>query len=381
MSGGKFIRPRPTFVESLSRYALNYRKSVVVLSIFIVLVSLYSIRDVKFSADLRTLGAKDNKARELLNSIEIKRGGTFISGTAPSIYTVISQSSEITDTLRKSGVNSILSISSFIPDIEQQTRNLEKVRAVDVDNIIRTFSAEARRSGFSEDHMGKMSNKIRGFFNLNKPIAHEDFSGTGMEGFLARFYKEEDGAFRYIVMVNEETDVSDIINGYDVTGPEITRQELSSMLKKSAGMITVIGILLVNTILFVKFRNILYVIYSQVPVVISILLTGAMMKWLGVQIHMMNAVVVVMLFGIGTDYSIHLIHHIIQKRDLDAMINGTGRAVTIAALTTIAGFGSLYFSSYRGLSEMGMAVTIGCVLTLIFSLTLIPIFMRKYLTN
>jgi hypothetical protein len=123
------------------------------------------------------------------------------------------------------------------------------------------------------------------------------------------------------------------------------------------------------------------VLYSQIPVVLAILLTGTIMKWLGIQVHVMNALVAVMLFGIGTDYSIHLVHHISQKKDLDMIIKGTGRAITIAAFTTIAGFGSLYFSSYKGLSEMGFALTIGCILTLVFSLTLIPIFMNKWLIN
>jgi predicted RND superfamily exporter protein len=379
MSGGKYVRPRPTFVEHLSRLALLHRKSVIVLLLVVVLVALYAARDVTFSADLRTLGAKDNRARDLLNSIGIERGSTFISGLAPSLNGVIRNSSDISERLYRSGVNRLLSIASFVPDIEQQKRNLEKMRSVDVDDVIKTFSTEANRAGFSGDHIREMSKKIREYFFVSKPVTLDDFIGTGMESFLARFYKEEDGMFRYIVMVNEEADVSGLMNGYDVTGPEITRLELSSKLRNSAGMITIIGILLVNIILYVKFRNVLHVIYAQVPVVLSLVLTGAVMKWLGVQIHVMNAVVVVMLFGIGTDYSIHLIHHIVQEKDLEAIMHGTGRAVTVAALTTIAGFGSLYFSSYRGLSEMGLAVTIGCVLTLIFSLTLIPIFMSRYI--
>jgi predicted RND superfamily exporter protein len=56
-----------------------------------------------------------------------------------------------------------------------------------------------------------------------------------------------------------------------------------------------------------------------------------------------------------------------------------GRAITLAAFTTMAGFGSLFFSSYQGLSEMGMAVSIGCFLTLMFTLVLIPVLMRKHL--
>jgi len=187
--------------------------------------------------------------------------------------------------------------------------------------------------------------------------------------------------YRFLVITNGKDDIADMLPDEDVTGTRYVKHELSSILKYDAGLITIVGLFLVNIILLLRFRNILFVIYSQVPVVLSILVVGGVMAELGMKIHIMNAIVGVMLFGIGTDYSIHLIHAITRGEDINTIMRSTGRAISVAAFTTIGGFGSLYFSSYKGLSEMGLVVGLGCLFTLIFNLLLIPIFMKKHLNQ
>ena len=61
-------------------------------------------------------------------------------------------------------------------------------------------------------------------------------------------------------------------------------------------------------------------------------------------------------------------------KDLKIVLSHTGSAIIIAALTTICGFGSLYFSSYRGLSDMGLAVAIGTVFNLVLVFLFIPLY-------
>jgi predicted RND superfamily exporter protein len=51
--------------------------------------------------------------------------------------------------------------------------------------------------------------------------------------------------------------------------------------------------------------------------------------------------------------------------------------VVLAALTTLAGFGSLVTSSYPGLKSMGAVALMGVGFSLLCALALLPVLMRK----
>jgi predicted RND superfamily exporter protein len=86
----------------------------------------------------------------------------------------------------------------------------------------------------------------------------------------------------------------------------------------------------------------------------------------------MDAIVLVLLFGIGTDYTVHLLHRYMVDPDIGRTFLQTGKAVLVAGLTTAAGIGSIGFSSYKGLATMGQVAAIGISLCIILSFTLMP---------
>ncbi|MEE8437536.1 MAG: MMPL family transporter, partial [Candidatus Neomarinimicrobiota bacterium] len=53
----------------------------------------------------------------------------------------------------------------------------------------------------------------------------------------------------------------------------------------------------------------------------------------------------------------------------------TGRAVFLTSLTTMLGFGSLTFASYRGLGSMGIALFIGVGTCFLATVLVIPAIM------
>ncbi|MGE5892796.1 MAG: MMPL family transporter [bacterium] len=376
MGRGKPVLPRHTGVEILPVYAVKHRKVVILLFIVVAVVSLIGFRRITFTADLQSLGARENPARRLFSSAGIEQGGTFVTGIVPTRDEAVRESAAVVQALRGAGMPNTLSLASFIPPREQQLRNIKKMQSVDLAGATRTFISLAKKYGFSDTRIWTMAENMKGFLSVGKPLEIETLSTTGMGDFLGRFCRQEDGGYRYLVMVQNGNDAEDVLKDHVVVGSSTVKAELSSMLKKNAILITLLGILLANVVIYIKFRNILYTVYAQIPVLLSILATGAVLTWCGVHIHIMNAVVAVMLYGIGTDYSIHLIHHLMREQGMDGLVRGPARALTFAAYTTIVGFGSIYFSSYQGLSEMGLAVTIGIFFTLLFSLALIPVLMQ-----
>jgi len=378
---GGMSSTRHTGLESLPAFALKHRAVILVLVSVIAALSLYGFTHIGFSAALAGLGSEKNPARQLFISLGIEREKTFATGTVKTPEDVVTKTADISRILGSYEISRPASLSAFIPDPEQQKRNIERIRSIKRNVINARFLTIARSLGFSPETAHKMASNLLEFLSVRKPVTLEDALKQGAGGFLSRFYRKEGDGYRFLVITNGKDDIADMLPEEDVTGTRYVKQELSSILKYDAGLITIIGLFLVNIILLLRFRNILFVIYSQVPVVLSILVVGGVMAELGMKIHIMNAIVGVMLFGIGTDYSIHLIHAITLGEDIKTIMRSTGRAISVAAFTTIGGFGSLYFSSYKGLSEMGLVVGLGCLFTLIFNLLLIPIFMKKHLNQ
>ena len=110
------------------------------------------------------------------------------------------------------------------------------------------------------------------------------------------------------------------------------------------------------------------------PLLLSAALTGAFMVVLGISFNFVNVIVLPLLFGIGVDCGIHLVH---RSRIPVAAGEGllgttTARAIYYSALTTVASFGTLSFSSHSGMASLGGVLVIGMTLTVVSNLVVLP---------
>jgi hypothetical protein len=84
-----------------------------------------------------------------------------------------------------------------------------------------------------------------------------------------------------------------------------------------------------------------------------------------------------MVIGIGVDYGVHLLHRFYESGGHVEAVAGTARAVAVAALTTVVGFGSLVLSHFPGLRSMGIAAILGALCTAIASITVLPVALSR----
>jgi predicted RND superfamily exporter protein len=204
-----------------------------------------------------------------------------------------------------------------------------------------------------------------------EPITFKDI-GPVREA-LDRLLINEGGRWQVVVTGNLKQDAPrQVLAGFSHTGPSFIRQELLSILVKDTVIIGLISLTLVNIILYLDFRNVYHVLLCQAPVVVSSFCTLGIMGMTGISLNFMDAIVFVLLFGIGTDYTVHLLHRYLADRDVGTTFLQTGKAVLVAGLTTVAGIGSLGTSSYKGLATMGQVAAAGTTLCVVFSLTLVP---------
>ncbi len=70
----------------------------------------------------------------------------------------------------------------------------------------------------------------------------------------------------------------------------------------------------------------------------------------------------------------HLVHRYRLEAD-EGMIVGlahTGRAILVASLTTMVGFGSLALASHRGMASLGILLVLGVGSCLVAALVVLP---------
>jgi len=92
--------------------------------------------------------------------------------------------------------------------------------------------------------------------------------------------------------------------------------------------------------------------------------------------NFVNAFVTTMILGVGIDYGIYIIERISQEGlSNPAGLLETGKAVIMAALSNVGGFGTVGFSNYPGLASMGIVSAIGSITCLITALTALPALM------
>jgi predicted RND superfamily exporter protein len=280
------------------------------------------------------------------------------------------RSLEIKEALSKD-FDTVSAAGDILPPMVRQKKNLAVLASLDAARIIRDFRRLAAEKGFNVSGFSLFTAGLEKMLQNRESITFSDI-GPVQEA-IDRLLINEDDQWRIIVTGNLRSDAPQaVLAGYTYTGPAFIRQELFAILKIDTLIIGIIGLLLVNIILYLDFRNIVHVLLCQAPVAVSIVMTLGVMGMAGISLNFMDAIVLVLLFGMGTDYTVHLLHRHIIDDDIGRTFLQTGKAVFVAGLTTIAGFGSIGFSSYKGLATMGQVSAIGISFCVLLSLTLMP---------
>lgn len=109
-----------------------------------------------------------------------------------------------------------------------------------------------------------------------------------------------------------------------------------------------------------------------VPVLWAAVALLAFMSLGGVSLNPVNLVAPTLVLGLGVDYGAFMVARAREEGGMAAAVRRNGRALVVAALTTIAGFGCLSLSVYPALAGMGKLTAAGLLLCLLSSLVVLP---------
>ena len=138
--------------------------------------------------------------------------------------------------------------------------------------------------------------------------------------------------------------------------------------------------LIIGIVLLIAYRTPMAVPLIIVPLVISLIATLAVTTLVIGQLNLITAFLTLILFGLGIDFGVHNFARYVEERragldlreTIRIIIERTGRASFMAAITTGASFFALMMTQFRAFSEFGFIAGVGMLLAFVSMYTIFP---------
>lgn len=167
-----------------------------------------------------------------------------------------------------------------------------------------------------------------------------------------------------------------------ITGDPVLDMEIGRLMTEGQQRITLICYFLIFVLLLAIYRSIKKALTPLLPITVVIGTMNILMFSLGMKHTMMSITLNSIIIGLGIDYSIHMIERYYEERkkfDVTRAIKRTveriGRAISVSALTTAAGFSALMFSNFPIAKSAGFLSFVAILLCLIAAITVVPAFL------
>ncbi len=244
--------------------------------------------------------------------------------------------------------------------------------------------AEADETGFTEEGTA-LGRQVFGF--LAKAGAGGGFypeSAAAREIMRLFLQRGEKGGGLVLGSVLPSPEVDPLTPGYPrlralngdgiwLAGWSLFKPAIAGLVKDDmTRMLVPMGVLLV-LMMFLIFRRGRDVGLALLTMLVSTVVLLALMRLFGLKWNFVNLMATPLLLGTGIDYAIHVT--LTLKRtgmSFKELWNGTGKALLFCGASNVIGFGSLMFSSSDALVSLGQVAVIGILLSMTFSIFLLP---------
>lgn len=165
-----------------------------------------------------------------------------------------------------------------------------------------------------------------------------------------------------------------------LTGSVVLEDEERQLVAQSAGLATLGAFLLVCLILAFGVRSFRLTVAILVTLSIGLIWTAAFATVAIGTLNLISATAPILFIGLGVDFGIQFAMRYRKEREggtphvgaLRQATEGTGLALTLAAVAAAISFFSFLPTSYQGLAELGLIAAVGMGIALVANLTILP---------
>ena len=295
--------------------------------------------------------------------------------------------------------NNNIALESFLEAIDKSLEHrpdnalnlaLEQLRHEVQQLLITLDSAPARQQ---EELLVRLQSSLLGFLpdTMNSLLKGGNANRVTVDDLpkdLFQRWVSQEGAYR--VMAFPRKDLNDIDNlrefVAEVKAVEASATDLPVIYLESGkavvkafqqALIGALGAIII--ILVIVLRSIKDVALVLLPLMMAAGFTGAATVLLKTPFNFAYIIAVPLIFGLGVDSGIHMIHRLRHAQNKGELLlrTSTARAIFFSGLTTLLSFVSLAFTSHLGIASMGQLLAIGIALIVFCTLVVLPAFVKE----
>ena len=159
----------------------------------------------------------------------------------------------------------------------------------------------------------------------------------------------------------------------NIAGRTVVERGIGQAVVRSFNTAIVLALTGIMAVLLLYFREPLTPLLILIPLGLTSLFTFALVELTGLTINMANILVVPLIFGLGVDTGIHVVHRYHGSRNINELLqSSTPRAVTLSALTTVGTFFSLAFSPHQGAASIGLILSVAITILIVVTFAVLP---------
>ncbi len=161
-----------------------------------------------------------------------------------------------------------------------------------------------------------------------------------------------------------------------VTGTPVQNFEYLEILRRAYQQAGLYSLAVICAAILLHFRSLSALLLTLLPLGLGMFWTVGAMPLFRIHFNPANIITLPLVIGIGVAYGIYAVDRFREDPARSLFDTSTGKSVWLSALTTMFGFGSLIQASYRGISSLGILMTLGVAMCLLTSLYFLPAMLR-----
>ncbi len=221
--------------------------------------------------------------------------------------------------------------------------------------------------------------------DMSLQASHVDLSGLPKD--LSSQYLSSDGRYRVQVFPSENimdrAALAHFVNTVKSIAPDATDSPVSiyasgMAIISSFKEATLYAFLAITIYLLIELRKFTITLVILTPLILATLMAGAASVLLGIPLNFANVIVVPLMLGIGVHSGIIFVvrYQSEPPRGGNMLTTSNARAALFSNLATMVSTGSLSFSPHKGISSIGILLTLCLGFLTVATLVLLPALLK-----
>ena len=151
-------------------------------------------------------------------------------------------------------------------------------------------------------------------------------------------------------------------------------EHMNNIVRSDFFRVSGISLITVTILVFLFFRKLKHTFLALVPLAAAIPLTFALLHLLGLSFTPPGIGLMALVIGIGIDDAVHILARIsiADPEDHKKIIRAIAPVLTLTTISTTIGFGALLLSRFYSVRMIGLAVALGVLSSLLFTMLFLP---------